>query len=132
VPSHKTGADNLLLTFNFCQIPGGGWAAQIIRRGDRTVAKTPKTLEREAIDALRGELNAQRWRYGYTSFKSLGDALGIAMDTANNYIKRPEQIRIGTLRDMVRLLKPDPMIVLAAVGYTARDIKKFAKEYCEQ
>lgn len=96
------------------------------------MAKTPKTLEREAIEALRGELNAQRWRYGYTSFKSLGDALGIAMDTANNYIKRPEQIRIGTLRDMVRLLKPDPMIILAAVGYTARDIKKFAKEYCDQ
>ena len=48
------------------------------------MAKTPKTQEKEAIDALRGELNAQRWRYGYTSFKALGDALGIAMDTANN------------------------------------------------
>lgn len=96
------------------------------------MAKTQKTAEQEAIDALRGELNAQRWRYGYTSFRSLGDALGIAMDTANNYIKRPETIRIGTLRDMVRLLKPDPMIILSAVGYTTRDIKKFAKEYMEQ
>lgn len=96
------------------------------------MAKTPKTQEKEAIDALRGELNAQRWRYGYTTFKSLGDALGIAMDTANNYIKRPEQIRIGTLRDIVRLLKPSPMIVLAAIGYTARDIKQFAKEYCNE
>lgn len=96
------------------------------------MAKTQKTMEKDAIDALRGELNAQRWRYGYTSFKALGDALGIAMDTANNYIKRPDQIRIGTLRDMVRLLKPDPMIILAAVGYTARDIKHFAKEYCNE
>ena len=94
------------------------------------MAKIQKTIEKEAIDALRGELNAQRWRYGYTSFRSFGDALGIAMDTANNYIKRPETIRIGTLRDMVRILKPNPMIVLSAVGYTTRDIKKFAKEYC--
>lgn len=96
------------------------------------MAKTQRTAEQETIDALRGELNAQRWRYGYTSFRSLGDALGIAMDTANNYIKRPETIRIGTLRDMVKLLKPDPMIVLAAVGYTTRDIKKFVKENMEQ
>ena len=88
---------------------------------------TERGKDSEAIDALRGELNAQRWRYGYTSFKALGDALGIAMDTANNYIKRPEQIRIGTLRDMVRLLKPDPMIILAAVGYTARDIKNLQR-----
>ena len=96
------------------------------------MAKTQRTVEAEAIDALRGELNAQRWRYGYTTFRSFGDALGIARDTANNYIKRPETIRIDTLRDMVRILKPDPMIILAAVGYTARDIKKFAKEYIEQ
>lgn len=92
------------------------------------MSKTPRTIEKEALDALRGELNAQRWRYGYTSFKSFGEALGIAMDTANTYIKRPEQIRIGTLRNMVRILKPDPMIVLAAVGYSQRDIKKFIKE----
>lgn len=93
-----------------------------------TMAKTQLTIEREAIDALRGELNAQRWRYGYTSFKSLGDALGIAMDTANTYIKRPEQIRLGTLRQIVKILKLDPMIVLAAIGYSQRDIKKFIKE----
>lgn len=95
------------------------------------MAKTQKTVEQEAIDALRGELNAQRWRYGYTSFRSLGDALGIAMDTANNYIKRPETIRLGTLRDMVRLLKPNPAVILSAAGYPEREIRKFAKEYCK-
>lgn len=96
------------------------------------MAKTPMTIEKEAVDALRGELNAQRWRYGYTSYKSFGDALGIAMDTANNYMKQPDNIRIGTLRKIVKLLKPDPMIVLAAVGYTSRDIKNLAKELCQQ
>ena len=90
------------------------------------------TIEREAIDALRGELNAQRWRYGYTSLRSFGDALGIAMDTANTYIKRPDQIRLGTMRKIVKLLKPDPMVILAAIGYTSRDIKKIIKEHSEQ
>lgn len=93
------------------------------------MAKTPATIEREALEAFIGEVNAQRWRYGYTSYRSLGDALGIAMDTANSYIKNPDGIRIGILRKMVRLLKLDPMIVLSALGYTSRDIRNFIKEY---
>lgn len=92
------------------------------------MAKTPATIEKEAMEAFVGEINAQRWRYGYTSYKSLGDALGIAMDTANNYIKKPDGIRIGVLRKMVKLLKLNPMIVLAALGYTSRDIRNFIKE----
>ena len=93
------------------------------------MAKTPATVEKEALAAFVGEVNAQRWRYGYTSYRSLGDALGIAMDTANNYIKNPDTIRISVLRKMVKLLKLDPMIVLAALGYTSRDIRNFIREY---
>ena len=93
------------------------------------MAKTPATLEREALETFMGEVNAQRWRYGYRSYRSLGDALGIAMSTANEYCNNPDGIRLGTLRKMVRLLKLDPMVVLAALGYTSRDIRNFIKEY---
>lgn len=77
------------------------------------------------------EINAQCGRYGYKSQKSLGNALGVCQATAGNYLKNPDCIQLGTLRAMVKLLRLDPMVILKALGYSAKDIRKFAKEYIQ-
>lgn len=73
---------------------------------------------------LIAEINAQRGRYGYTSQKSLGEALGVCQSTAGSYLKNPESIKFGALRAMVKVLRLDPVVVLKALGYTNQDIKK--------
>lgn len=73
---------------------------------------------------LIAEINAQCGRYGYTSQKSLGEALGVCQSTAGSYLKNPESIKFGALRAMVKVLRLDPVVVLKALGYTNQDIKK--------
>lgn len=87
-----------------------------------------QNAERDAIRDFQAEVNAQCGRYGYKSQKSLGDALGVCQSTAGNYLRNPDCIQLSTLRAMVKLLRLDPMVILKALGYSAKDIKNLAKE----
>ena len=88
--------------------------------------------ERDQMKDLLEELNAQCGRYGYKSQKSLGEALGVCQATAGNYFRWPETIPLGALRSLVKLLRPDPVVVLKAVGYSAKDVKKCLERYTLQ
>ena len=83
-----------------------------------------QNAERDAIRDFQSEVNAQCGRYGYKSQNSLGNALGVCQATAGNYLKNPDCIQFGTLRAMVKLLRLDPMVILKALGYSAKDIQK--------
>ena len=80
-----------------------------------------------AMNDFRAEINAQCGRLGYKSQKSLGDALGVSQVTAGNYIKSPETIQIGKLRDLIKVLQLDPVVVLKALGYSTKEIKNMNK-----
>lgn len=83
-----------------------------------------QNADRDALRDLQAEVNAQCGRYGYTSQKSLGEALGVCQSTAGSYLKNPENIKFGALRAMVKVLRLDPVVVLKALGYTAKDIQR--------
>ena len=85
--------------------------------------------ERDAMKDFIGEINAQRARFGYDAQRSLAPVIGVCQATAGNYIRNPETIPFGVLRAIVKAVKPDPGILLKALGYTTQDIKKLAKEY---
>lgn len=85
--------------------------------------------ERDAMKDFVGEINAQRARFGYSTQRSLAPVLGVCQATAGNYIRNPETIPFGVLRAIVKAIRPDPGILLKALGYTTQDIKKLAKEY---
>ena len=84
--------------------------------------------ERDAMKDFVGEINAQRARFGYDTQRSLAPVLGVCQATAGNYIRNPETIPFGVLRAIVKAIRPDPGILLKALGYTTQDIKKLAKE----
>ena len=77
-----------------------------------------------AVEAFTDEINAQCWRFGYRTQASLGDALGISQVTAGKYLRSPADMKFATLRKVVKMLRPDPIIVLKAIGYSDLDIKK--------
>ena len=54
-------------------------------------------------------------------------ALKVSPNTVSRYLKEPEKIRLETLRAMVKVLRLDPGIVLAALGYSRADIKSILK-----
>lgn len=83
-----------------------------------------QNAEKDALRDFRAEVNAQCGRYGYKSQKSLGDALGVCQATAGKFLKNPDGIQIGTLREMVKLLRLDPIVVLKALGYSVKDIQR--------
>lgn len=83
--------------------------------------------DRDAMADFMGELNAQRARFGYDTQRSLAPILGVCQATAGNYIRNPETIPFGVLRKLVKVLKPDPVLFLKAVGYTTTDIQKIER-----
>ncbi len=83
-----------------------------------------QNAERDAIRDLQAEINAQCGRYGYKSQKSLGKALGVCQATAGKYLKNPDCIQFDTLRAMVKVLRLNPIVILKALGYSAKDIQK--------
>lgn len=85
--------------------------------------------ERYAMGELTAELNAQRARFGLTSYERFGTAIGVSGKGAWNLVNNPDAIRLGVFRQIVKAVKPDPGVLLKALGYTTQDIKKLAKEY---
>ena len=85
--------------------------------------------ERDAMKDFVGEINAQRARFGYDTQRSLAPVIGVCQVTAGNYMRNPDTIPFGVLRAIVKAIRPDPGILLKALGYTTQDIKKLAKEY---
>ena len=82
-----------------------------------------QNAEKDAMRDFVGEVNAQRGRYGYTTQKAFGNALGVCQATAGNYIRDPETISFGMLRDMVKVLRLDPVVILKALGYSNKEIQ---------
>lgn len=88
------------------------------------MARREYTSEKDAIQEFLAEINAQCWRFGCKTQAALGDALGISQVTAGKYLRDPTDMRFATLRKLIRTLRPDPIIVLKALGYSDRDIEK--------
>lgn len=92
------------------------------------MAKFDHVAEQDAVKEFLNEVNAQCWRFGYRSQQALGAALNVSQVTAGKYLKNPEGMTFATMRRMVKVLKPNPLIFLKAIGYTTGDIKQFVKE----
>lgn len=92
------------------------------------MAKFEHIAEQDSIREFLAEINAQCWRYGYKTQESLGNAIGVSQVTAGKYLRDPENMAFSTLRKLIKAVKPDPILLLKAVGYTTGDIKKCMRE----
>jgi hypothetical protein len=80
-------------------------------------------------DDLLREIDVRCAWHGIRSNKALGDALGVTDMTVGNFRREPGARQIVLLQKMVKVLKPNPGPVLMFLGYSEKEIKKFAKEY---
>lgn len=88
-----------------------------------------QNADRDAMQDFLAEFKAQCARFGYNTQQEIGDALGFSQVTAGNYLKKPGNITLATMRTIVKVIKPDPGVILKTLGYSTSDIRKLAKEY---
>ena len=69
---------------------------------------------------------------GLRNNEAVGKALGITGRTVANHRKDPGKMDVCILKKMVKILSLDPGEVLLFLGYSAKDINKFAKNYIQQ
>lgn len=87
-----------------------------------------KSAQYTKDDFLR-EIDVRCVWAGIKSNEALGDALGVTGMTVGNFRREPGARQISLLQSIVKVLKPNPGILLLFLGYTSQDIRKFAKEY---
>lgn len=92
------------------------------------MAKFEHIADQDAVNKFLEEVNAQCWRFGYRSQAALGLALDVSQVTAGKYLKDPDGMTFATIRKLVKVLKPNPLILLKAIGYTNNDLRQFVKE----
>ena len=79
-------------------------------------------------DLLR-EIDVRCAWNGIRTQEALGKTLGVSAMTITNFRREPAGRQITLLQKIVKELKPSPEPVLKFLGYTAADIRKFAKDY---
>jgi predicted transcriptional regulator len=83
--------------------------------------------DRYAIEDFQREIRVQQAVCGMSQ-RELGEQSGIAPSTLCKRLKNPENFEVGELRKIIPVLQPDPGIVLALLGYSSKEIKRFKEE----
>ena len=86
------------------------------------MSRLRQNADRDTMRDFVSEINAQRGRFGLTSQRVFGKSIGNPQSTAGKYLKDPEAMPLGVLRLLVKTLKPNPIVLLKALGYTTKDI----------
>lgn len=92
------------------------------------------TILREASDAAKAlddfqrEMKSKRiWKRMATN-EEFSYAIDCSIPTVYKYQNYPTLIRMDTMQKIVKVLKPDIGIMLRFLGYSDKEIEKYAKE----
>lgn len=76
------------------------------------------------------EVDGQAGRQGLKSNAALGVAIGITGQCVGKYrLDDSGKMQLKTMQSIVKVLKPDPAVILRLLGYSNQDIRKLAKDY---
>lgn len=69
---------------------------------------------------------------GIKTNQALGKVLEVSGASIGNYREDPEKMQVRVLKRMVSVLKLDIPALLAFLGYTEKEIRKFVREYGQE
>lgn len=81
-----------------------------------------------ALDNFQKEMKAKRVWHGLELLNDFADAIGSCNTTASKYQDTPTVIRMDAMQRIVKVLKPDIGIMLRFLGYSDKEIKKYAAD----
>lgn len=82
--------------------------------------------EEAAREAFKMEVKVQRV-YRDMKQSELADEIGVVPSVMSNLLANPDKISAGRLRKIIRALSLDPTVILAFLGYTAKEIQNISK-----
>jgi transcriptional regulator with XRE-family HTH domain len=82
--------------------------------------------EEAAREAFKREVKVQRV-YHDMKQSELADEVGVVPSVMSNLLANPDKISAGRLRKIIRTLSIDPVIILAFLGYTTKEIQSISK-----
>lgn len=84
-------------------------------------------IEKAKTDFLR-EIKIKRAQYDILQ-RDIGAEINLSVSATSSLLSRPDDISVGRLRKIIAMLRLDPVIVMALLGYSVKDLKKgFADE----
>lgn len=95
----------------------------------RQLAEQYKEADRaKAEENFRLEIKRKGFENDLETDAKIARALKSNAKTVGNHRRAPETMKLGDIRDLVELLKPDIKTVLLFIGYSEKDIRTFARE----
>lgn len=88
---------------------------------------TKESMEASAREAFRQEVKVRRV-YRNMKQSELAEAIGVVPSVMSNLLANPDKINAGRLRKIIAALDINPMIVLALLGYSKKDLQKAGGE----
>lgn len=85
------------------------------------MARWDANPDQEAREAFRREIKSRR-AYADMTQSRLADELGVVPSAVSDMLSNPDKITAARMRKIVRLLRPDPIVVLMFLGYTKKDL----------
>lgn len=80
--------------------------------------------ERYAQEDFSREIRKQQGYYDLMSQRALAEAAGIPRSTLREKLLAPDKLEVSEIRKLVKAIRPDPVILLAFLGYGKQDLKK--------
>jgi hypothetical protein len=93
------------------------------------MGRTKESYEADAIAAFQRNLLEKYAGRCCSTGEKLAEAIGVNKDTARKYKADPMTMRVETLAILVKTFKPDPFLLLEAVGYSKAEITKRCKQH---
>ena len=82
-----------------------------------------QNAEQYAREDFQKEIRISQARYGLMSQRALCQETGIPASTFCKLMQEPERFTIENLKKVVDVIHPDPMAILALLGYKRKDVK---------
>lgn len=81
--------------------------------------------DRYLVEDFQKELRRKQGEYNLMSIRALAGETGIPQSTLNPKIHDPGKLLLSELRKLIRTLHPEIGVILALLGYSRQEIKKF-------
>ena len=92
--------------------------------------QTPELVADNARKAFQLEVKLQRVRFDMSQ-RELGEVLGISPPQISDLMANPDKLSVDRLRGIIRALSIDPLTVLHLLGYSDKDLRRYAQEPAE-
>lgn len=94
--------------------------------------KTPEEAAQAADEKFRREVRIRQGYYDLMSLRELGESSGIPASTLCKRLANPENFTVEELRKLIGTVEPDPLILLATIGYSDKAIARLKRSLSKE